>query len=57
MYLAMDLTFGESSLDEDEFLNVERIPFEELVEQVLQGEIRDAKTIAAVLKGKLLLNL
>ena len=57
MYLARDLTFGESSLDEDEFLNVERIPFEELVEQVLQGEIRDAKTIAAVLKGKLLLNL
>ena len=40
MYLARDLTFGESSLDEDEFLNVERIPFEELVEQVLQGEIR-----------------
>ena len=57
MYLARDLTFGESRLDEDEFLNVERIPFEELVEQVLQGEIRDAKTIAAVLKGKLLLNL
>ena len=57
MYLARDLTFGETHLDEDEFLNVERIPFGELVEQVLQGEIRDAKTIAAVLKGKLLLNL
>lgn len=57
MYLARDLTFGETDLDEDEFLNLERVPFEELVEQVMAGEIRDAKTIAAVLKTKLLLNL
>lgn len=57
MYLARDLTFGETDLDEDEFLNVERVPFGELVEQVLAGEIRDAKTIAAVLKARLLLNL
>lgn len=55
MYLARDLTFGETSLDEDEFLNLERVPFGKLVEQVLSGEIKDAKTIAAVLKGKLLL--
>ncbi len=57
MYLARNLTFGETHLDEDEFLNLERVPFDELVEQVLSGEIKDAKTIAAVLKGKLLLNL
>lgn len=57
MYLARELTFGETHLDEDEFLNLERIPFDQLVEQVLSGEIRDAKTIAAVLKGKLLLGL
>lgn len=57
MYLARDLTFGETHLDEDEFLNLERIPFGELVEQVLSGEIKDAKTIAVVLKGKLLLHL
>ena len=57
MYLAQDLTFGETSLDEDEFLNLERIPFQELVDQVLSGKIRDAKTIAVVLKAKLLLNL
>ena len=57
MYLAQDLRFGETHLDEDEFLNLERIPFDRLVEQVLSGEIRDAKTIAAVLKGKLLLGL
>lgn len=55
MYLARDLTFGETHLDEDEFLNLERVPFDQLVEQVLSGEIKDAKTIAVVLKGKLLL--
>ena len=40
--------------DEDEFLSVERIPFSALVEQVRQGEIKDAKTVALVLKAKLL---
>jgi len=54
MYLARDLSFGNTDPDEDEFLNLERVPFDELVEQVLKGEIRDAKTIAAVLKAKLL---
>ncbi len=57
MYLARDLSFGEAHLDADEFLNLERIPFSQLVEQVLSGEIKDAKTIAAVLKAKLLLDL
>ena len=57
MYLARELTFGETHLDKDEFLNLERVPFDQLEEQILSGEIRDAKTIAAVLKGKLLLNL
>ena len=57
MYLARDLDFGDMNLDEDEFLNLERIPFPDLVEQVLSGAVKDAKTIAAVLKAKLLLGL
>ena len=44
-------------LDEGEFLNVERIPFEELYRRVCSGEVDDAKTVTAVLKTKLLLNL
>lgn len=36
---------------------MERIPFSALVEQVRQGEIKDAKTVALVLKAKLLLGL
>lgn len=57
MYLARELTFGQAHLDKDEFLNLERVPFGRLVEQALSGEIKDAKTIAAVLKAKLLLGL
>lgn len=57
MYLARDLTFGGADLDDDEFLNLERVPFWELVQQVLSGEVKDAKTIAAVLKAKVLLGL
>ena len=56
MYLARDLVFGENDLDEGEFLDVERVPFDELVEKVFAGEIRDAKTVTAVLKAKILLS-
>lgn len=55
LYLARDLTYGELCPDEDEFLEVERIPFDHLVEQVMNGEIRDGKTVIAVLKTKALL--
>ena len=57
LYLARDLKMESQHLDEDEFLNVERIPFDEMVRRCLSGEIEDAKTVAAVLKAKLLLEL
>lgn len=57
LYLARGLTFGAQHLDEDEFLNVERMPFDDLARRCLSGEIRDGKTVSAVLKAKLLLNL
>ncbi|WP_295748314.1 NUDIX hydrolase [uncultured Oscillibacter sp.] len=57
LYLAQDLRMEEQRLDEDEFLNVERIPFDEMVRRCLSGEIEDAKTVAAVLKAKILLEL
>ena len=55
MYLAEDLSFGEQSLDDDEFLDTVKIPFEKAVEMVLAGEIPDAKTQTALLKAKLML--
>lgn len=57
LYLARGLTFGKQELDEDEFLNVERMPFRELLEKCMAGEIRDGKTVTSVLKAKILLNL
>ena len=57
LFLARGLHMEEQHLDPDEFLNVERIPFDEMVHRCLNGEIEDAKTVAAVLKAKIQLNL
>ncbi len=57
LFLARGLRMEAQQLDPDEFLNVSRIPFEEMVHRILDGEIQDGKTIAAVLKAKALLNL
>ena len=50
MYAAVGLSAGENDLDEDEFLEVEKIPLPKVVEMIMSGEIKDAKTQAAVLK-------
>ena len=57
LFLAKGLHMERQALDEDEFLNLERIPFSEMVHRVMDGEIEDGKTIAAVLKAKVLLDL
>ena len=57
MYLARGLKPGECHPDEDEFLERDRVPFGELVKEVMDGTIQDAKTVAAVLKAKVLLEL
>lgn len=54
MYAATGLSFGEQSPDEDEFLSVHKIPLETAVKMILKGELKDAKTQAAILKLKLL---
>ena len=54
MFAATDLDFGDQNPDEDEFLEVTKIPLEKAVEMILSGEIKDAKTQTAILKLKLL---
>jgi len=54
MYCAQGLSYGECSPDDDEFLNVVRIPLKKAVEMVLSGEIRDSKTQVAILKANIL---
>lgn len=56
MYLAEDLTFGDRDLDDDEFLDVEKVPLTELYRMVMNGEIKDAKTQIAILKVCNILN-
>lgn len=51
MYLAKDLTFSSQKLDEDEFLDVEKIPLSDAVDLVMSGKIRDGKTQIAILKA------
>ncbi|MBQ9785318.1 MAG: NUDIX hydrolase [Clostridia bacterium] len=50
LYLAEGLTFGECDLDDDEFLDVVKIPLADLVDMAIRGEIPDGKTQLAVLK-------
>ena len=48
LYLATELSEGERSLDDDEFLSVRRVPLDDLADAILSGEIADGKTQAAL---------
>ncbi|MBO4951135.1 MAG: NUDIX hydrolase [Clostridia bacterium] len=50
MYYADNLKYGDANPDDDEFLDLIKIPFDKAVEMVMNGEIKDAKTQAAILK-------
>lgn len=56
LYVAKNITFEEQNLDDDEFLQVCQISFDELIRRIMSGEIKDAKTIAAAFKLKELMN-
>lgn len=56
LYLACGLTFGETHPDEDEFLEVVRVPFDEAAAMCMDGRLTDAKTVAAILKAIFLLD-
>ena len=55
LYCCRVKEIGDSSPDDDEFLNVIKIPLEKAVEMVLNNQIPDSKTQIAVLKTALLL--
>lgn len=56
LYLALGLHAGKMHLDKGEFLNTEEIPLKLLVKMVMDNDIDDAKTIAAILKADRILN-
>ena len=51
-YLALDLVPGEMHLDENEFLSLEEVDIDEVIEKIMANKLRDAKTIIGVLKAK-----
>lgn len=53
LFAALDLTDGEMQPDEDEFVEVVRLPIAEVEAMVSRDEIRDAKTLAALYRAKL----
>ena len=56
MYLATNLHKGQQKLDEDEFINIELIPIEDLVAQIINGTITDGKTQVSIIKAEKILN-
>ena len=51
-FLATELKENPLQPDEDEFLNVEKIPIRQAIQMAEQGEIRDVKSLAALLLAR-----
>ena len=51
LYLATGLEQTKQSMDEDEVLEIERVPFREAVDKALKGEIHDVKSALALLRA------
>lgn len=50
IYVARDLSYGETSFDETEELQIKKVPLTEVVEMIGEGKITDAITIAGILR-------
>jgi ADP-ribose pyrophosphatase len=49
VYLATDLTTANQRLEDDEILEILRVPFSQALEMITDGEIQDAKTIIGLM--------
>ncbi len=56
VFIATDLTHNPLEADEDEFLEVEKMPIKEAMQLVKSGKMPDAKSLAALLLAKSHLN-
>jgi ADP-ribose pyrophosphatase len=55
LYLARELMEASQNPDEDEFLSVVTLPFDQAVSMIFRNEISDAKTAIGILKARELL--
>jgi len=53
-FLAWDLSHGTAQPEDNEQLQVARVPFREALERVKRGEIRDSLSVAAILRVALM---
>ena len=49
LFLATEFTEGKQNLDDDEILDIVRLPIVEALEMITSGEIQDAKTIIGLM--------
>ena len=50
IYVAKDLTEGDTAFEETEDLKIVKLPLEEAVQRVMDGEITDSVSVAGLLK-------
>ena len=48
-YVAKDFSEGSKKLDDEEFIDVVKVPFKKVLEMVLNGEIKDSKTAYGIM--------
>jgi ADP-ribose pyrophosphatase len=51
VYLAQGLEEGETEFEETEVLQIKKLPFSEVLEMVMNGEITDSISVAGILKA------
>lgn len=57
VYIAEGLSLGTQQLDATEDIEVKKLPLLEAIDMVMNGDITDAISVAALLKVKILLNI
>lgn len=53
VFLAMDLSFEDQQLDDDEFVELEKMSLNSAIELIRNGQIKDAKSIVGLLAVKI----
>jgi ADP-ribose pyrophosphatase len=55
-YVARGLTIMDTEHEETEIIRVRKLPFEQLFNMAMNGEIKDALSVASILKAKILID-
>lgn len=55
-YIARGITYIGEEPEEDEQFKIRKLPFEEVYQMVIRGEIRDGLSVGSILKAKALLD-